>query len=223
MKENLIIIDNFLPDSIFNSLHDFISELDYSPAARKKWQKQYDPTGTVPLECNSIWSFKKIVLGSTIINEPENHDLTIFKDKLFKIKDQINKVIDQQLDNQWDTFTIRSFLYPRGTALGWHTDGLKLCAYSYYLHKNWYPDWGGELTVSTCEKKTIYETDKLGYSHKLSAYDGRFFFPKPNRLVLIGTGVWHSVKRIECAAGSNMRISLSGFFFNSNKINELNG
>lgn len=52
------------------------------------------------------------------------------------------------LGEDWNAFSLTTFLYPAGSGLGWHEDDAQYKgAYIFYAHPEWKPNWGGELCV----------------------------------------------------------------------------
>lgn len=99
----------------------------------------------------------------------------------------------------WRSMSAKLFVYPQGTSLDWHHD--RLGSYTYYVHEEWKPRWGGELLV--CD-------DPSAELHQVQS--GIFIQPKPNRLVVIKGGGYHKICRVTSLAGENARRAVSGFF-----------
>ena len=215
--KNAIVIDHFLPSETFERLSRLTEEMDYTYAAKTKWQKQYDIVETPPLE-GPVYFSKPLSFGERNFPSPSDEALQQF---VIAMHDRI-KLIEEMIypeKTPWDVFGIRPFLYARGSSLGWHTDGAKAGAYTYYLHSEWKADWGGELCVLECEPGAHVENSSgMTYPSELTQYDVKQFFPLPNRLVIIRGGSWHRVARIEAAAGSHLRRAISGFFFDSKQM-----
>jgi hypothetical protein len=117
----------------------------------------------------------------------------------------------------WSNATVCPYLYPAGCGLSWHTDGAYVGAYIYYAHQKWSPHWGGELLVSAGEagessapNRRLVKDDEA--EPPPMAGMGYFFAPRPNRMIYLRGGTFHAIKKVEAAAGDNMRISVSGFF-----------
>jgi hypothetical protein len=120
----------------------------------------------------------------------------------------------------WTVFTARAFLYPAGTGLGWHTDSdVFTGAFSYYAHPEWNSRFGGELFVAdtppgwTADHGFGSPLDNRAESALLlEAGSGRYIHPKPNRLVVLKSGVLHRINPVHAAAGATVRCSIAGFF-----------
>lgn len=131
----------------------------------------------------------------------------------------------------WLGFTAKPFLYPQGAGLSWHEDTNSYTgAFTYYAHPQWNVQWGGELmftgaaaTDRAAGQASIYHRDpkvrsgqhldnSLENARLMEQGLGQFVFPKPNRLVIVQTGVAHAVNPVTKAAGDRVRASVAGFF-----------
>lgn len=129
----------------------------------------------------------------------------------------------------WNVLTFNSTIFPPGTGLGWHADGGHSAAFIYYAHPQWRDSWGGELLLdgSTASNDLVEANfdpvPRPGSSHQdlyrnvsgafvASGGYGTFIEPKPNRLVVLASGVRHTVKKVEMTAGEAFRAAVSGFF-----------
>lgn len=129
----------------------------------------------------------------------------------------------------WIALTATPYLHPPGVGMSWHADArLYTGAFSFFVHPAWEPDFGGELLVAAKGTGAAWDNraaDPL--SHRFpdhgdgagqAAVDGRFFAPRPNRLVVLGRGVLHRVNRVSPLAGSRVRTALSGFFVDAEAV-----
>ncbi len=88
--------------------------------------------------------------------------------------------------------------YRPGTRLLWHKDSAgQVGAFSYYIHKNWDDNAGGQF---------LYKS-----GDEFEDFEGCFITPKPNRLVIVRPPLPHAIAPTIAASG-NDRIALSGFF-----------
>jgi hypothetical protein len=119
---------------------------------------------------------------------------------------------------QWRSITLQSFIYPVGAGLSWHDDSEKLANFLYYPHPEWDANWGGELLVSAspADGDSLREMPSL-YKHDdnrvLETGLGTFIMPKPDRLIMIRSGISHCIKKVDAAAGMAFRASYSGFVY----------
>jgi hypothetical protein len=119
----------------------------------------------------------------------------------------------------WKHVAMRPYIYPKGSALGWHRDNHSLYAgaFVYYPHPSWHMDFGGELMVAeTLEPETFpvmpHRFDSYDFDEALSEGGfGHYISPKPNRLVIVGNQP-HRVAPVRDSAGIHSRASVAGFF-----------
>ena len=109
----------------------------------------------------------------------------------------------------------RVYKQSRGSKLISHSDSPQYVgAGVYYCHSEWRSSWGGELffpDISATEED-VYNKTNISIDQKLQTLaTGRYVSPKPNRMVLINSGVLHSTNRIDPDAGNNIRTSVSAF------------
>lgn len=121
----------------------------------------------------------------------------------------------------WRNLSFTSYIYPPGTGLGWHSDVKKSAAFIYYLHPEWHESWGGELLLEDARAPAVSASAGGPGSGFRSYYGaepaaipglGAYVAPLPGRLVLIRSGVRHTVKKVEASAGEAFRATISGFF-----------
>jgi hypothetical protein len=131
----------------------------------------------------------------------------------------------------WANFFARPYVYPAGCGLSWHRDNEHNAtgAFVYYAHPYWDAQWGGEFLVAPLKtraavfpKTRTYEgQEKFLGAHMDNSHEtpilmeegvGTYIMPKPNRLVFLTSGVLHCIKKVEAAAGNNLRGTIQGFF-----------
>ena len=85
-----------------------------------------------------------------------------------------------------------------GDRVLWHRDGDEYVgAFSYYIHKEWDGNSGGQFLYKPGDPNADFE--------------GGFITPRPNRLVVIKAPLLHAVPPVVEGAGSD-RLALTGFF-----------
>jgi hypothetical protein len=123
----------------------------------------------------------------------------------------------------WSHIGFSCSLYPPGCGLGWHADQGHSAAFIYYVHPEWRDGWGGELlledaSVGRSENKPVPGSRHREFYGSVSQAlqpgtgAGRYLAPLPNRLVVFRSGVRHTVKKVDPAAGDAFRAAISGFF-----------
>ena len=121
---------------------------------------------------------------------------------------------------------LSAYLYRAGWGIPWHEDAGEGAeykgAFSYYLHKEWRGNWGGELMILADERLAEEKAGSIDLaftqgtglaapSH-IGGGIGTFLMPKPNRMVIMRPGVVHAVNPVSALAGEMMRFSLAGFY-----------
>jgi Rps23 Pro-64 3,4-dihydroxylase Tpa1-like proline 4-hydroxylase len=127
----------------------------------------------------------------------------------------------------WVDATFRAYIYPRGSKLSWHNDGGHYhAALTYYVHPYWGSTWGGELMVAETPNLDSYQHQYKGQPHLDHRWEdkfiadkgiGQYIFPKPNRLVIMASGVFHAINRVDDDAGDNGRCSIVSFLIKESK------
>ena len=205
-----VVIDDLLPKDQFDNLWlHFQNESYVSPhVTQSGWQK--------------VWRLNDgDCLGSPsyiLSKKPFNNYMDAASSYMLAAAKYTEDVSGKK-DIDWKEATFRSYIYPAGSKLSWHNDaGSYQAAFTYYAHPFWQSTWGGELLV-LAESGDIPDTAKTAphldhrwedeYVSKIGV--GEWIFPKPNRLVIMSGGVYHSINRIDSSAGDNCRCSIVGF------------
>lgn len=122
--------------------------------------------------------------------------------------------------SDWKVLSFALWQYPAGTRLGWHNDagGGRTGEFILYLHDRWQPSWGGELIV--LDEFSPFDVQGLPAPERFAAIEKvvgqsrsnlTAIVPRPNRLVMVRAGTCHYINRVDGAAGSSRRRSLTGF------------
>jgi hypothetical protein len=140
------------------------------------------------------------------------------------IVDTIKRTLDKHGSNTFGTnairelaFTVAAWAYPQGTQLSWHRDADKIGAYIWYVHDNWSASWGGELLVVDKSASDVesewHQPEGLNHlgNNMVDATPIRCILARPNRMILLKPDTFHTVRRVDKAAGENLRKSFTGF------------
>jgi Rps23 Pro-64 3,4-dihydroxylase Tpa1-like proline 4-hydroxylase len=134
----------------------------------------------------------------------------------------------------WHRFSLTPWSYPAGSQLASHNDGPGACppkvaSIVWYVHPSWGISWGGELLIIDREGTDLARSAAaLGdvdagtllsrvsaeaESAVLSSGPDPVCIPaRPNRVVIFKSDTYHTVRRVDPAAGDRMRCSFTGFF-----------
>jgi hypothetical protein len=188
----------------------YIQSEEFQFVHQKKWVKAFRLSDNEPLFLATLIFL--ILIPDTKNVYPSGKGIDLVIQKLKEIIPQYVSLLGEQ-GKDWAYFFARAYLYPCGTGLSWHRDNQNhACgAFVYYAHPYWNPQWGAELLISSPQtatlefpKRTLYEGGKkyLG-SHLDNKFEtdalmeegmGHYILAKPNRLVLMGSGVLHCIK-----------------------------
>ncbi len=210
------IIDDFLDEAAWTSLWTEFQFADLRPVTRTSGAWKLDDG--VPLGGQEIVTPPR---EEELAHDPEQPHrypsqtaLDAVITALFGSMNELTEIVG----DSWARVSARPYVYPRGTALSWHSDdhALTTGAFVYYAHPHWNAHWGGELLIAD---EPDEELPIMGHRFETESYSaqllergaGRFVMPKPNRLVVLA-GAPHAVARVADAAGQNVRASVSGFF-----------
>lgn len=215
--DRVAVYDNFLSETEQRSILGYLDAANFRNILPGAWGKAYRLIDGAPL------------VGAEAVSElkspderapayPTNTALDVLFERLIAWRDDLAGIVGEH-GKAWSRFTMCPYVYPVGAGLGWHTDSHCAGAYIYYAHRDWGSHWGGELLVGytdlDCEpcamsSRSIIPNEKL--ESALRRGMGYYFAPTPNRLVVLRARTPHMIKRVDQAAGENLRLSLSGFF-----------
>lgn len=204
------IFDDVLPPDMFDMVWLHAQHENYAAAlAQGNWLK--------------VWRIGDLSpLGSTEYNwskRPFNNYMDVIGHYFTEMAKNCADLVGNP--SSWGELTMRSYIYPRGSKLSWHNDAETYAgAFTYYAHPYWGSTWGGELLVA--EVPPFHEMKKKPQvgphlSHEwedeylLEHGVGQWISPKPNRCVIMASGVYHSVNRVDPDAGDHSRVSVVGF------------
>ena len=142
-----------------------------------------------------------------------------------------------QEGKDWRTLAAAPRLYERGSSLYWHRDTPAVVTGSctFYAHREWNVQWGGELFIahpdalnipedhgpSMIAPKNVMGRGSVQLSGHLDNREvnaalmhmgmGYYVMPKPNRLIVMRTGNPHMISKVHPAAGDHIRASVTMF------------
>ncbi len=232
--DDLLVVDDFLPDEDYQKLREFLVCSDYkhintSGTISRAWHLQ----DRFPLRSDKSWIMRAGEVGADKPDwvVPTGTPIDGFMQAVESFQSQRVPFVGQRSET-WDEFSTTSWIYPPGTSLAMHTDGVNVYsgAYAYFLNDTWRSHWGGLLVVmdssvnsyvaegeSTRDGQSWYRRRWL-HENELeelimqSGALGRCVFPKANRIAFLGNATYHMVTRVNEEAGDCVRLSLAGFF-----------
>jgi hypothetical protein len=207
-SKRVVIVDDLLPEDQFALAWKHVQAEPYASPHATGWQKVWR-LGDANCMAGTNYTFSK---------KPFNNYMDAVSGYMLVACKHAPEIVNE---NEWTEATFRPYIYPRGSKLSWHNDsGNYYAALTYYVHPHWGSTWGGELMwAETPAMETYYHKHK-GQPHLDHRWEdvylaergmGQWIFPKPNRLVIMAAGVYHSVNRVDQDAGDNCRCSIVSF------------
>lgn len=204
--KNFVIYDNILSPEELEQFYLWGQNLKY---------KKINEDG----EFMKIW---RVTDGSPIASvNTYNASNFPFNENIDRIIETIKEISKKHTNifGEYEEIYFRSYVYGRGSKIDWHTDhGYKSAAIFYY-HPYWGSNWGGELRLAELpdieysEKNVGGPMDNRWIDKIISTTNfGYYIDPKPNRIIGLKSGVWHSINRIDENAGCGLRFSVVAFF-----------
>lgn len=206
----LAVLDEVLSPEMFNQFWSYFNGLDFAYRSMTGWQK--------------VW---RINDGQVLASSPFYGSQAPFNCPMDWIHQTVLALAKQHLEDlvgkegvDWHDILLTPYIYPAGTKISWHDDYGYTGACIFYPHKEWNPHWGGELFVAKtpppAEVKAQVESDMMTRDYVaplLNAYGmGLYVAPLPNRMAFTSGSTWHSINRVDQAAGDKMRCSVVAFF-----------
>lgn len=216
----VVVFDDFLAS---DDQHELLRYLDCAKFRRvlpDAWGRAFRLTGGEPLVGIQVVS-EDPDCKSGVQTYPTQTALDIIVRRVSDCQSDIADIVGAR-GHSWTYFTVCPYVYPAEAGLGWHTDGHCAGGYIYYAHAEWRAQWGGELIVAYSEGDCApYAVSNRGIlrnellDHTLRHGLGYYFAPLPNRIIFLRSGTAHMIKAVDRAAGDNLRLSISGFFLDS--------
>ncbi len=213
MTRSYAVIDDFLEPDDHLALWEAFQRTGIAPTGSSEWNRAYRlMDGEQPANSQSRLRNPRLQDGTEDAS-PTPPTLRLFSDTLLKTVTRESPPIALP---PWTGFSQSAWIYRRDMGLEWHSDTGWLAGYIYYAHPAWRASWGGELLVAAADHPAESRPGETRSAvEAVCRSGGAFIYPRPNRLVLLLGGTMHCIKKVESAAGSALRASVSGFFFNT--------
>lgn len=237
-NEHCIIFDDFLPEDVYQHIYGYSCDANYEHInsqghVARAWRIRdgFPLRSTLNMFCyaddakrpDESWCF------------PTNTPLDLFASWMNSALPYAERLVGKG-GQDWDRYSVTSWLYPSGTALSLHDDGAGIYsgAYAYFINPVWDIHWGGLLLLldpkgsqslqdhkKTQNPNAFYRRKwlepELELDHLWDPGMARCIFPKRNRLVFIHNEAYHLVTQVNAGAGTHVRQSLAGFFHRPDK------
>ena len=165
IDDKALIIENFLPEELFKKITNF--KYNKTKSSHKTWNENLykDDRKSVTMKevkfSNTIASIER---GKIKTDDPIFEEFIKILIKCPSIPYQVNSSIE-----------VLYYEYERLSGINWHDDGKYTLNYSFYIHNEWNPDWGGETLIDTQRGLPLVS------------------YPNPNFLLAIKSKVRHKV------------------------------
>ncbi|NOK18521.1 2OG-Fe(II) oxygenase [Corallococcus carmarthensis] len=228
-KPEALVIDDFLDPVSFELVWAYVQSEEFEHVHRMGWVNAWRLSDGVPLRGPVTLSHSTDTDRFSPIH-PTGKGIDLVVEKILSIKAQFVDWVGAHGED-WSHFFCRPYIYAANMGLSWHRDNQNQTtgAFTFYCHPTWNVQWGGELLVADAESRNFEfpQTQLLGDERRflgthldntpenealLETGAGMYILPKPNRLVVVPAGVLHGIKKVDPAAGSNVRVSLQGTF-----------
>jgi hypothetical protein len=229
----LLVIDDFLPEDAFQSVWRWLQTEDFKyvhvPTVRYVWRIG----DGLPMQGSAVVSFVDPARPGPAAEDlpflvhPSGKAIDLVIDAVRKQTRSAERLIGRE-GRDWLAFTASPFVYPQGTGLGWHDDGVLYSgAFTYYAHSRWNASWGGELLVASDDPRLPRWEPRHMFDNSVESEAllgqgmGRYIMPKPNRLIFLRGNTHHMISNVRAAAGDQVRAIVSGFFVRPEGMGEL--
>lgn len=232
-----MVFDDVLNDEAAASVWTYIQVVKYHLLHEKEWSKDWRLHDGMPRVSDSVCYAR----SESETADAEHYTHTAIDFAIAAIVESASRT-PFIASKPWTQFDAAVFIYPQGAGLSWHCDHPEYYAGSfiYYAHPFWNVEWGGELMVQrepddgyaslyagsvmeverkdgeliSAKRRPIESAlDNTSQNQVLLAQGhGQFFYPSPNRLVLLRAAVPHRIRAVTPAAGMHPRVSIAGFF-----------
>jgi len=208
----LKIYDEVLLPGNFLKLWKLMNVIPYKSILADQWIRVWNVTdGSVlrsyPLEANRSGAIRSSKYGKIEV---------FFGDLIAAI---LCTLQGHEVLSQITKLVLTPYVWPPKSSISWHSDGKnsrgRVGAFTFYAHKEWNAEWGGELLVSHetgvgAEAVSVFDNREVS-DKILQKGHGIWVAPKPNRLIVLSDATLHKVaKTTENAAP---RLTIQGFLY----------
>lgn len=197
----VVVLDDFLDADLWARVLGYMEGATCSiDHVGDRYDRAWSWTGSPPF---SSEAFRSDETGS------------LWAELLFPVFTQIARQLQGPLAlPPWNHLRLHFQVAGAGVKLRWHLDGHCAGAFTWYAHRRWEPNWGGELLIPAGDapkKLPRLHCWSKGFLDGVDVGTGLYIAPKPNRCVVLAPGVLHGVTRVDSDAGDNVRLGVVGF------------
>ena len=202
-QEHIRVFDDVLPKETFDQLWLFMNLIAYQSTAAGTWAK--------------VWN-----IGDGNIFRARDH--TTDQLGMPRSDTVVDALVDRVIElarrhpamEGFSGLTLIPYVWPPGTGISWHSDGAaveatdRIGGFTYYVHKHWNAEWGGEFLLSPERGHQALPFDNSEVSDQIvSSGIGTWVTPRPNRLLFVVGDALHKVTKT--AATAAPRLTIQGF------------
>jgi hypothetical protein len=166
-EPRLLVIDDFLDASEFESVQAAIAFEKYSFVNEGEWRKAWSLLDREPVAGPTYFSSadpEQPLKPAYPTKKPYDY---LFR-KILLCKDRIETIVGK-MGEDWKHFFLRPYLHSVGGGIAWHEDDQMFSgAVTYYCHPKWGAEWGGELLVLAPATATERESTPRPTSNEAS-------------------------------------------------------
>jgi Rps23 Pro-64 3,4-dihydroxylase Tpa1-like proline 4-hydroxylase len=195
-----------------------MNRIDYARADSDRWVKVWSLNDGVVLR-STQWGGKSPDWTLEIMPMPQGRRSPPGPETLVKFFGVLRELLNRHEGlPAIRRIVMAPYVYPAQTSLSWHYDGanpgdMRVGAFTYYAHQEWNAEWGGELFLTDIpERIDMPPFDNSEVSKAImNKGHGVWISPKPNRLVVNPSDMYHKVSKTSAAAAP--RLSIQGFLY----------
>lgn len=225
--DDFAIFDDFLSEDDLATVWASFAEEPLYPLQMMQWARSFKLTDSFPMTGEPVLSsLPEGEVGEAAFVYPTGRALDRVVETVSAGVGNFARWAGTQ-ETDWAFFSCTPYVYPTGAGLTWHEDSTdRTASFVLYVHPEWKPSWGAELLIAPNNGVDRGEEDQpdqvVGHDQGFNDRKrmamvsepgfGFYVVPKPNRMVVIGSHVQHTIKKVDLAAGENVRASVTGFF-----------
>ena len=207
--EHIRVFDDVIPKETFEQLWLFMNLIAYQSTAAGTWVK--------------VWN-----IGDGNIFRARQHAT----DHLGMPRSDtvVDALVDRVIEltrrhpamEGFSGISLIPYVWPPGTSISWHSDGgsadatERIGGFTYYVHKQWNVEWGGEFMLFPERGRQALPFDNSDVSDQiLSGGVGTWVAPRPNRLLFVTGDALHKVAKTTATAAP--RLTIQGFIHRASK------
>lgn len=215
-SEGVVVADGALPPGELESLRRDVANADFRRVHSQRWDTAWKLWDGDPLRGPAVYFDPGNAFGWSGASYPTATSVD-------RLVEAVREVATAHPDLagvegvDWVALFLAPWLYPVGSALSLHADsGRYSGSFTFFAHPRWRVAWGGDLMVypkgQGCSAPSWMSDDDGGELASPPSGVATCILPRPNRLVVLGPDHPHRISRVDWTAGTNVRVSLAGFF-----------